>query len=91
MAWLVAALAVLAVVSGSVLSSDVDRCAGGCTVFAAPLIPAGAKPEPAAQITAPTASNWAMNSSLLSFARQPGIDSSLSSVPPVCPSPRPQS
>jgi lipoprotein-anchoring transpeptidase ErfK/SrfK len=47
-AWLVAALAVLAVVSGSVLSSDVDRCAGGCTVVAAPLIPAGAKPEPAA-------------------------------------------
>ena len=32
-----------------------------------------------------------MNSSLLSAARQPGIDSSLSRVPPVCPSPRPDS
>ena len=30
-------------------------------------------------------------SALLSDARQPGIDSSLSSVPPVCPSPRPDS
>ena len=52
---------------------------------------AGARPEPAAQITAPTASSCAMNSSLVSFARQPGIDSSLSSVPPVCPRPRPES
>ena len=52
---------------------------------------AGASPSPAAQITAPTSRSWAMNSSLVSAARQPGIDSSLSSVPPVWPSPRPDS
>ena len=46
---------------------------------------------PAAQITAPTDSSWAIISSLDSNARQPGIDSSLSRVPPVCPSPRPDS
>ena len=32
-----------------------------------------------------------MNSSFESAARQPGMHSSLSSVPPVCPSPRPES
>ena len=53
---------------------------------------AGARPEPAAQMTAPTSPFiWANISSLLSAARQPGIDSSLSSVPPVCPRPRPLS
>ncbi len=52
---------------------------------------AGASPSPAAQITAPTDSSWASISSLDSAARQPGIDSSLSSVPPVWPRPRPDS
>ena len=52
---------------------------------------AGASPSPAAQITAPTDSSCANISSLESAARQPGIDSSLSSVPPVWPSPRPDS
>ena len=42
-------------------------------------------------MTAPTSSSWAIISSLSSDARQPGIDSSLSSVPPVCPRPRPES
>jgi hypothetical protein len=44
-----------------------------------------------AQITAPTSASWAPISSSESSARQPGIDSSLSRVPPVCPSPRPDS
>ena len=44
---------------------------------------AGARPDPAAQMTAPTDSSWASISSLLRAARQPGIDSSLSRVPPV--------
>ena len=52
---------------------------------------AGASPAPAAQMTAPTSSSWANIASLSIVARQPGIDSSLSSVPPVCPSPRPDS
>ena len=52
---------------------------------------AGASPSPAAQTTAPTDSSWANISSFDSPARQPGIDSSLSRVPPVCPSPRPES
>ena len=46
---------------------------------------------PAAQMTAPTSSSCASISSLVSEARHPGIDSSLSSVPPVWPSPRPES
>ena len=44
---------------------------------------AGARPDPAAQITAPTDSSWASISALLRSARQPGIASSLSRVPPV--------
>ena len=51
----------------------------------------GASPCPAAQITAPTASNCSRTSSFVKNARHPGIASSLSSVPPVCPSPRPES
>ena len=42
-------------------------------------------------MTAPTSSSWASISSLESAARQPGIASSLSSVPPVWPRPRPES
>ena len=42
-------------------------------------------------MTAPTDSSCANISSLDSAARHPGIDSSLSSVPPVWPSPRPDS
>ena len=42
-------------------------------------------------MTAPTSSSWANISSLESAARQPGIDSSLSRVPPVWPRPRPES
>ena len=52
---------------------------------------AGASPSPAAQITAPTSSSCRISSSFDSAARQPGIDSSLSSVPPVWPRPRPDS
>ena len=53
---------------------------------------AGASPAPAAQTTAPEP--FPRNShicSLLTSARHPAIDSSLSSVPPVCPSPLPES
>ena len=42
-------------------------------------------------MTAPTDSSWANISSFDSAARQPGIDSSLSRVPPVWPRPRPES
>ena len=52
---------------------------------------AGASPAPAAQITAPVSCNTFNISSFESEARQPGIDSSLSKVPPVWPSPRPES
>ena len=52
---------------------------------------AGASPDPAAQITPPWSRSCANISSLLRFARQPGMLSSLSSVPPVWPSPRPDS
>ena len=37
----------------------------------------------------PTSSTCATNSAIDSDVRKPGIDSSLSRVPPVCPSPRP--
>ena len=50
---------------------------------------AGASPAPAAQITAPTSLNTRSISSLVNDARHPGIDSNLSSVPPVWPNPRP--
>ena len=50
---------------------------------------AGAKPAPAAQITAPQSCRTFNISSFESDARQPGIDSNLSRVPPVWPSPRP--
>jgi hypothetical protein len=52
---------------------------------------AGARPSPAAQMTAPTSSSCRLNSSLVRAARQPAIDSSLSRVPPVWPRPRPES
>ena len=52
---------------------------------------AGAKPAPAAQITAPVSWRTFNISSLVRDARHPGIDSSLSRVPPVWPSPRPES
>ena len=42
-------------------------------------------------MTPPTSRSCANISSFVSSARQPGIDSSLSSVPPVWPSPRPES
>ena len=42
-------------------------------------------------MTAPTDSSWANISSFDSAARQPGIASSLSRVPPVWPRPRPDS
>src|SRR5690606_13895517 len=42
-------------------------------------------------MTAPTSSRTRSISSLESSARQPGMDSSLSSVPPVWPRPRPES
>jgi hypothetical protein len=52
---------------------------------------AGASPDPAAQITPPTSRSIRFISSFDSDARHPAIDSSLSSVPPVCPRPRPDS
>ena len=52
---------------------------------------AGASPAPAAQITAPVSCKTFNISVFESEARQPGIDSSLSRVPPVWPSPRPES
>ena len=52
---------------------------------------AGASDSPAAQITAPTSRSWSRNSAADSVARQPGIASSLSRVPPVWPRPRPDS
>lgn len=52
---------------------------------------AGARPLPAAQMTAPVEARTSRSSALLSEARQPGMDSSLSRVPPVWPRPRPLS
>lgn len=52
---------------------------------------AGARPSPAAQMTAPVSPRTRSISSLDSSARQPGMDSSLSRVPPVWPRPRPDS
>ncbi len=50
---------------------------------------AGASASPAAHTTAPTSLSCRTKSAFDTAARQPGIASSLSSVPPVCPSPRP--
>jgi len=52
---------------------------------------AGASEVPAAAMTAPTSRSWVRKRSGLSWPCQPGIASSLSSVPPVCPRPRPDS
>ncbi len=52
---------------------------------------AGARPEPAAQITQPAVVRTPIVSAGVSSVRKPGIDSSLSSVPPVWPRPRPDS
>jgi len=52
---------------------------------------AGARPGPAAQITQPVARSTSIISAVVRSARQPGIDSSLSRVPPVWPRPRPDS
>ena len=39
----------------------------------------------------PTRFTWSISSAGVSWTRNPGIDSNLSSVPPVWPSPRPES
>jgi len=52
---------------------------------------AGARPVPAAQITQPVSWSTAIISAVGSSARQPGMASSLSRVPPVWPRPRPDS
>ncbi len=52
---------------------------------------AGARPLPAAAITAPAEASAEDSSELARATRKPGIDSSLSRVPPVCPRPRPDS
>jgi len=52
---------------------------------------AGASPDPAAQITAPQSWRTFNISEFVNDARQPGIDSILSNVPPVCPNPLPES
>jgi len=51
---------------------------------------AGASRSVCPAMQSPTASTWRTNSSVESRVRQPGMDSSLSSVPPVCPSDRPE-
>ena len=50
---------------------------------------AGTRFALAPMIAMPASRTCATNSSVESSTRKPGIDSSLSSVPPVCPSPRP--
>ena len=50
---------------------------------------AGAISSPAAAMTPPTLSSISSSAAGSRSGRQPGIDSSLSSVPPVWPSPRP--
>ena len=52
---------------------------------------AGTRSAVCAHTARPIASTWAISSSPESSVRMPGIASSLSSVPPVCPSPRPES
>ncbi|EFV91940.1 hypothetical protein ES5_08431 [Dietzia cinnamea P4] len=52
---------------------------------------AGARSDPAAQITAPVRPRTSRIAATSRSARHPGIDSSLSRVPPVWPSPRPDS
>ncbi len=50
---------------------------------------AGARSRPCPTMNVPTRSSWVRIASGASVVRKPGIDSSLSSVPPVWPSPRP--
>ena len=64
------------------------RCRSRRAARRASCRPAPARRRPR-RSTAPTSSSWRIISSLDSDARQPGIDSSLSRVPPVWPSPRP--
>ncbi len=52
---------------------------------------AGASPSVGAQTTAPTEFSCATISAVVRRARHPGMDSSLSRVPPVWPRPRPES
>ena len=52
---------------------------------------AGTRSAVCAQTASPISSTWAISSRPLSSVRMPGIASSLSSVPPVWPRPRPES
>ena len=52
---------------------------------------AGTRSAVCAHTASPISSTWRISSSLESSVRMPGIASSLSSVPPVCPSPWPES
>ena len=52
---------------------------------------AGTRSAVWAHTARPTRSTWSISSPVESSVRMPGIESSLSSVPPVCPSPRPES
>lgn len=52
---------------------------------------AGARPAPAAQMMQPESSSISIMRSFVTSACQPGMDSSLSNVPPVWPRPRPDS
>ena len=52
---------------------------------------AGTRSAVCAATAEPTSSTWRSNVSGSRSVRRPGIDSSLSRVPPVCPSPRPES
>ncbi len=69
--------------------SGIDSTVAVTSRSAYSLRSAGASVGVAAHTTAPTSASWRSMSAMDSSARQPGIDSSLSRVPPVCPRPRP--
>ena len=71
--------------------SGIASTVPGTSRSAYSFLSAGARPDPAAQMTAPTSSSWRIIASLDRAACQPATDSSLSSVPPVWPRPRPDS
>ena len=63
--------------------SGIDSTVAVTSRSAYSLRSAGARPAPAAAMTAPTCRSWIAMSSGVTSARQPGMDSILSSVPPV--------
>ena len=69
--------------------SGIDSTVAVTSRSAYNFLSAGAKSALAAQMTAPQSCKTFNICAFVNDARQPGIDSNLSSVPPVCPSPRP--